>query len=255
LSSLVKIKNLNPKDFGSLICYPNFDDVEFQLRIKELNSLNVKAIELTGRKKAFNFQVLGKGCVSIVVVALLRGNRRFALKIRRTDADRPDTSHEVEMLRIANNVGVGPKLHTYTKNFILMELVDGYNLPEWLETVRGRDRNKRVREVLYKILFSCRRLDLAGLDHGELSHAPKHIIIDKNDEPTIIDFEAASTNRKTSNVRSICQYLFIGSGVADKIQKILGKLNKEKLVDRIREYKKEASEKNFRELLSAVNIP
>ena len=76
----------------------------------------------------------------------------------------------------------------------------------WIEENR---RLTLVRHVLRDVLEQCWRLDEAGLDHGELSRAPKHIIMDLKSNSRILDFETASTSRKVSNVTSICNFLFI----------------------------------------------
>jgi putative serine/threonine protein kinase len=46
--------------------------------------------------------------------------------------------HEAEMLKKANSVGVGPKLLGVSKNFLLMQFIDGKLLPEWLETCKEK---------------------------------------------------------------------------------------------------------------------
>lgn len=80
----------------------------------------------------FEMSVLGKGCVGIVVLAYTK-DRKAALKIRRMDADRSRMQHEAEMLDRANLVHVGPRLLGVSKNFLLMQFVDGHLLPKWLE--------------------------------------------------------------------------------------------------------------------------
>ena len=86
-----------------------------------------------------------------------------------------------------------------------MQLIDGDLLQDWLKLT---ERKAAVRKVLVEILEQCCRLDEAGLDHGELSKAPKHLLVDKADKPFIVDFETASMERRVTNVTSVCQYLF-----------------------------------------------
>jgi len=119
-------------------------------------------------------------------------------------------------------------------------------LPKWLDKQRGK---VSVRKVLREVLEQCWQLDIAGLDHGELSHAPKHIIIDKKGTLFIVDFETASLNRKPSNVTSICQYLFISGLVAKKVAERLGEANKKKIVEALRYYKSNRTSDNFERVL------
>ena len=213
---VVSLKGLRARKHCKVLCYPRFEQEELEKRLKELERLGVQALEFTGKKSVFDVPVLGKGCVGIVVVAYTDSGRA-ALKIRRVDADRKEMFHEGEMLRRANAIDVGPKLLKISENFLLMDLVEGTHFPQWIESLGDRGVQSRVRFVLKDILEQCYRLDGAGLDHGELSNAPKHIIVDVDDLPHLVDFETASINRRVSNVTSVCQYFFMRSQVAEKI--------------------------------------
>ena len=245
---LVSLKKLRGERYGQVLCYPKYDLKELRRRLKELKRLRVRAVEFTGNKMAFDVPVLGKGCVGIVVAAHTDVGK-VALKIRRVDADRAGMQHEAEMLRRANAVNVGPGLLNVTENFLLMEFMEGMLLPQWIESLRGRGTRYRIRRVLRDVLEQCYRLDEAGLDHGELSRAPKHIIVDANDRPHLVDFETASVNRRVSNVTSISQYLFIGSQVAKIIQRKLGGIDKKELINALRKYKQGRTRENFEKIL------
>jgi putative serine/threonine protein kinase len=249
----VSLKQLLNEKYGKIICYPKHDLRELKRRIKELKKLGVIAIEFAGDKSAFNVPVLGKGCVGVVVIALT-DQGKVALKIRRMDADRTGMQHEAEMLRKANAVDVGPRLLDTTENFLLMEFINGTLLPQWIETLEGKETKHRVRKVLRAILEQCWRLDETSLDHGQLSRAPKHIIIDENDNSYLIDFETASLNRRVSNVTSICQFLFIRSQVAKTIIKKLGEISQEELIKTLKTYKQQRTRENFEKILSKCGL-
>jgi len=239
--------------YASVLCYPIYDPEETAKRIKQLKKLRVKAIQFTGKKKAFNIPVLGKGHVGIVVVATTKTGQA-ALKIRRLDADRKEMQHEAEMLAKANSVRVGPRLIAAQKDFLLMEFIDGAPLPDWATNHKGRGTREKIRNVLRDTLEQCYQLDQISLDHGELSRAPKHIIIDTVDKPHIVDFETASTMRRTSNVTSISQYLFMKSQLAGILRRKLGKVEREALVSALRSYKHESSRQNFEAVLRACEL-
>lgn len=222
-------------------------------RLKELKKLGVKAIEFTGEKKAFDVPVLGKGYVGIVVAAYTNAGKD-ALKIRRVDANRAGMQHEAEMLRRANAINVGPKLFNVTENFLLMEFIEGTLFPQWVEALKGKGIRSRIRRVLRAVLEQCYRLDEAGLDHGELSRAPKHIIVDLDDYPHLVDFEAASVNRRVSNVTSICQYLFRGSQAAKTIKRKLGKVDEKELINALRNYKQKRTQGGFKKILDVCGL-
>jgi len=247
----VPAERLLEEPFATIICYPRPSKAELRRRLKELQKLGVTALEFSGQKQVLNMHVLGKGCVGLVIKAYLKSGETVALKVRRVDADRVAMIREAEMLKVANSVCVGPRLLDVSKNFLVMQFVDGLLLPEWLEKCRGKLRLKRV---LRDILEQCWRLDMAGLDHGELSHAPKHIIVDSQNKPVIVDFETASLNRKPSNVTSIAQFLFISGTVAQKIAEKLGERDKKAVIEALRRYKAEISRRNFEALLAVCGL-
>jgi putative serine/threonine protein kinase len=249
----VPLEQLRDKKYAVILCYPRYDVEEATRRIRELKCLGVDALDFSGEKTVFNMPVLGKGFVGIVVSARI-GGARVALKIRRMDADRGGMQHEAEMLKLANKVGVGPSLISVSANFLAMEFVKGVFLHKWLETVKGKRTTKRIKYVLRHVLEQCWLLDDAGLDHGELSHASKHIIVKEGDIPSIIDFETASTARRKSNVTSISQYLFIGSQLAKTVKKRLGRIDKQALIVALASYKNNRTRRNFEDVLRICKL-
>jgi putative serine/threonine protein kinase len=244
----ITLESLNKEEHGHVICYPTCTPEEFKSRLRELRRLQIEALEFTGQKYVRNTLILGKGHVGIVVTAYWK-NRKVALKIRRTDAARTTMQHEAKMLKTANKANVGPRLIKATKDFLIMEYIEGKTFPEWIKTLAGKSAGKRLCHVLQSALEQAWKLDEAGLDHGELSHAPKHIIVEPSDTPCLVDFEAASVSRRVSNVTSLCQYLFLGSPVAQMVQSILGEVDEDGLVDALKAYKKGKSRENFSRIL------
>jgi len=245
---IVPVDLLIKEPYASVLCFPRPNEAELQNRLQELRSLGVTALEFSGTASLFSVKVpvLGKGFVGIVVIAHANG-KRVAVKIRRSDADRADLLHEARMLSAANSVNVGPKLITASKNFLLTQLVDGELLPNWLKTNKDE---AAVKQVLGEVLEQCFRLDQAGLDHGELSQAPKHLLVDKAQKPFIVDFETASVKRRVANITGVCQYLFAGNSSASKIlAEIFGERNRLKLVNALKTYKKNGTRNNFESLL------
>ena len=245
---IVTIEHLNEEPYVSLICFPKPSEVELQNRMEELRNHGVSALEFSGKSSVFGvpLPVLGKGFVGIVVIAHLKGER-VAVKIRRVDSDRVDLLHEAEMLSKANRVNVAPKLVAASKNFLFMQLIDGELLPSWLKA------NKEVflvKKVLQDVLENCFRLDEIGLDHGELSKAPKHVIVDSKLKPWIVDFETASDKRKPANLPAMCHFLFSSPGeVARTISATLGERDKERVVEALHHYKRCRSHESYERVL------
>lgn len=251
LNSLVlPLEKLFKEPYASVMCYPKTENIELQKRLLELQKLGVKAVEFCGKKEVFNTPILGKGHVGIVIVAYL--NRlKIALKIRRVDADRSGLQHEAKMLYNANSVHVGPKILGFSKDFLLMQFINGDLFPDWLEKHNEKAQLKRL---LNDVLEQCWRLDGIRLDHGELVHAPKHIILSGEDKPFIVDYETASVSRKPANVTSLCHFLFIGSAVAKRINERLGKRDLKVLIDALRHYKSNRTRENFEKILNVYQL-
>jgi len=159
--------------------------------------------------------------------------------------------HEAKMLTLANTLSIGPRLLDVTENFLVMEFVEGKLFPEWLSPVKNK---QRIRAVLKHSVEQCWQLDKAGLDHGELSNAPKHVMIKPDDTPCIVDFETASINRRPSNVTALCQFFFIGGHIAKQVVKKLGKTDETKLKQALKNYKKMPNQENFEVILHVVGL-
>ena len=239
----------NGERIAHLLCYPRPNIDTLRSRIKELESLGVKAIIPYGPEALDGMKILGKGCVSLVLLANTSLGQ-VALKIRRLDANRPDMCREAQLLMQANELGVGPKLIAQSANFLLMEFIDGLRPAEWLQSEESRCSFK---PVFRSILGDCRKLDSVGLDHGEMSTAHKHLIIPLRGKPVILDFESASTTRHPSNVTSMCQYLFIGSEISQTTRRLLP-FDKVYLIDKLRKYKMTLAQRDFVEILFALGL-
>jgi putative serine/threonine protein kinase len=150
---------------------------------------------------------------------------------------------------MANSAGIGPILEGYTKNLIAMEYVSGQSIIDWAGN--NKAAKSKIRIVATDVLEQCFSLDAAGLDHGELSRLARHVII--SDRPYIIDFESASTTRKTCNVTAAAQSIFLYGIVANKVKKILGNTDREKtIIHALRTYKHFHTRANFDAVLDSL---
>ncbi len=247
---LVRVRELAVDPYASIVCYPHVERRILTIRLAEMRRLKIQGVLFQGSKSAFNMQILGKGYVGVVVLAR-RADTLVALKIRRVDSGRSGMQHEAVILRRANLLNVGPGFVAVSKNFLVTEFVNGLLFPEWLETRKSRGLVKRV---VRDVLEQCFRLDQAHIDHGELSYAPRHLIVDRRDRPFIVDFETASLRRRPSNVTSVSQFLFLSGAVGVNVEKILGKVPGEKLIDALRKYKHGRSRETFEQILRICNL-
>jgi putative serine/threonine protein kinase len=250
--SFISIRKFAEEPYSKILGYPRATNRQIKSRIKELEKLKIKSISLIGPTSLGKLAILGKGYVGVVVLAK-KNNKQVALKIRRTDSQRNNMKNESVLLKLVNSVNVGPKMIDVSKNFLVMEYLEGEKISDWMNSLKGVGSTKKLKSIIRKILEDCYRLDQIDFDHGELSNISKHVIVGKT-KSTLIDFESSSTNRRPSNVTSIAQAFFIGSGIAKRAQKIYKNPPKEKIIEALKQYKQEKSKENFEELLKILKL-
>jgi putative serine/threonine protein kinase len=250
--SFISIKKFIKEPYSKILGYPKASSRQLQSRISELEKLKIKSISFTGQTTIGSLQILGKGYVGVVVLAKKRNNL-VALKIRRLDSQRSEMQSEAKLLKLANTVNVGPKLYDVSKNFLVMEYLEGDKIGDWIRSLKGSGSSKKLKSIVRIILEDCYRLDQMGFDHGELSSISKHVIVGKL-RTTLIDFESSSVNRRASNVTSITQAIFIGSGIAKKVQRIYKIPPKEKIINVLRAYKQEQTRRSFDDVLTILKL-
>ncbi len=250
--SFISIKRFADEPYSKILGYPRATNRQIRSRINELEKLKIRSISLTGPTTLGRLAILGKGYVGVVVLAK-KGTRQVAVKIRRTDSQRDGMKNEADLLKLVNTAGVGPKMFAVSKNFLVMEYLEGMKISEWINKLGGVGSSRRLKSTIRDVLEDCYKLDSMGCDHGELSNISKHVIVGET-RSTLIDFESSSTKRRPSNVTSVTQAIFIGSGIAKKTQKIYKNPTKKRIIDALKQYKQEKTRENFDSLLKILRV-
>ena len=233
-----------------VLTYPRPSLRTAKTRIGQLRKIEVEKVIFEGRTKIGRLGLVGIGTVGLVVKVEARG-RVYALKIRRTDANRESMRREYELTRMANMIGVGPRVEGWTRDFLLMQYVPGIDIDDWFESVTGAGTRDRVRGFVHAVLNQCRKMDIVSLDHGQLSNLRKHVVM-AGGGPTIIDFESAGLGRKPRNVTTAAQYLLVGGRVSTKVRRILGIRKLEPMLEALGRYKRDMSDENYALVLRLV---
>ncbi len=215
-----------------VLTYPYADEGEARRRIVELALLGVRRLSFEGPVELWGLRVLAKGTTSVVVKGEAFGID-VAVKARRLDANRPSLLAEAERLRLANRVGVGPRLLAASRNFLVWRYVEGVPLEEW---ALGAEPDE-LRAVARKLIEQALALDSVGLVHMELSRLGDHVLVTPTLGVVIFDFETASTASSKSNVTQILQGLFVReSEVSRRFRLALG-VTREEALEAARAYK------------------
>jgi len=253
LTNIVPVESLTKDPYRALVAYPDPAAEEVETRIGQLRDLGITGLDFRGPLKMGKVSLLGKGVVGLVFSGMADANH-VAVKIRRVDSRRTSMSHEAEMIRAANNAGIGPKLLGVSRDVLSMEFVEGLTLPRWLSGMKGRGTRTRVRSTFKTLFEQCAKLDAYGLDHGELSRAHKNVLVSTEDRPWILDFESASLMRRVNNFTSIAQYLFLSGRFATQVLRVLGPVERDELVSYLRLYKSGKTNDAFEHVLKMLRM-
>lgn len=240
----------NEESLKFLLTFPLFNQNIFESRKKELLSLDINGIFSSGNLQLNKIFILGKGSVGLVTLSRYK-QKYFALKIRRTDANRPNMYDEVAYQSLANSSGVGPFLVNFSENFILMEYIKGTDILDWYGS--RRISKKRKINCTALILKQCYVLDCLNLDHGQLNRLDCHIIISKDDKPTILDFETSSTQRRVRNLTSASQSIFLKGSIYSQLLNSIH-YDRKQIMEKIKAYKTDMTQQRFDNILSMLEI-
>ncbi|HIP89725.1 MAG TPA: serine/threonine protein kinase [Thermococcus paralvinellae] len=184
-----------------------------------------------------------KGTTSLVFLGKFQG-RKVVVKLEREDTPRKNFKLEAGILKLLEGHNITPKFVDYGtfegKEYLVREFAEG-------EPLLYADVEKTH---LIEIAKKAHRLDVIGIDHGQIQGG-KHIIIGK--DVWIIDFEKASTRRKPKNLTSTMAMLFLNeNAISKRIRRKFG-INDEFLVELKRALKEYKESKNAREILALLS--
>ena len=249
----IEVNQFDRMPYLTVLTYPRPDLKQAKSRIKQLVELGIKQVTFEGRTKIGRLGLVGIGTVGLVVKGTGDGDGVYAVKIRRADANRESMAEEFRLTQLANRVRVGAPAFKCTRDVMSMRYIKGVELEDYVRAATGKGSARRIRELAHALLNQCRKLDLIGLDHGQLSNLRKHVIID-GEMPFIIDFESASQNRTAKNVTTAAQYLFVGSRLSPRIKRALSIKSHDQILEALRRYKGDMSDENYVRFLGTFGV-
>jgi len=199
-------------------------------------------------KKIREIKYFAKGKRGFVYVGRYN-NKKVAIKVKNPKSEAISRiSNEINFLKLLNKKNIGPKLLFYDKDYLVYEFVDGIFIVDYLKN----DEKANMKRVLKKILEQLFVMDKLRINKEEMSHPTKHIIIDKNNNPTLIDFERCHYTIKPGNVTQFCDFL-ISNNVIKTLKNSKININKNKLINAAKQYKKQQNKKNFNNITKLIN--
>jgi O-6-methylguanine DNA methyltransferase len=196
------------------------------------SEIEAEAIDELRKERIGHVTFLARGHRGWVFLGKLRG-KLVAIKFRNPKSTAPDTIHkEAQFLELLNLHRIGPKLHFYQENFIVMEYIAGKRIEDFLADGRSIFE---VMSVISRVLAQCLLMDTLNISKEEMSNPYKHVIVRKTKEgyrPVLIDFERAHKTLRPQNVTQFFQYLLhIEKKLPDGLH-----LNREMILNTMKSY-------------------
>jgi release factor glutamine methyltransferase len=206
------------------------------------------------RKGVKNVRYFSKGKRGIVFVGYCR-KRKVAIKAKNPESRAvARIENEVRFLRILNKKNIGPRLLFSSNEYFVCDFVDGSFMLDFLQGLCGTTGGKKrtAARIIRSILRQLFIMDTLGINKEEMSHPRKHIIIEeKSHMPVLIDFERCHATKRPSNVTQFCSFLASPS-VAGVLKKNGICINREKIINLARQYRKNLNKKSFNAIVEAI---
>lgn len=213
--------------------------------LKELEKNNIKSIKYFAKGK--------RGLVFTGVYT----SKKIGIKINNPKSSAiMRLENEAKFLKLLNKNGIGPKLLLNGNNFLAYEFIEGHNIIEFLSAFKKNSiengNNKRmIIKIIKKTMKQLYIMDKFKIEKQEMSHPQKHILINKKNNPTLIDFERCKYTLNPGNVTQFCDFL-----ASDNMMTILknGKIeiNQKKIIEAARRYKKQRNKNNFNKIIRLI---
>jgi len=134
---------------------------------------------------------------------------------------------EVLALKLLKRESFVPKVYFYFPNVIVRSFVVGLDFKTYLK----KEKNKnRLKKVIIKILKACEIMDKYKIKKEELNRPTKNIIVGKNFNIYMIDFERTKFG-KEGNVKEFCGFLISKIKNKKKALELFKSKKLEELVD------------------------
>lgn len=176
-------------------------------------------------------ELFAKGHRSLVYLINLK-DKKLIKKVARKDIYKQgQIENEAKWLKILNKYKIGPKLIESGEGYLICEFIEGERILDYWA-------KKKDPKIILEIFNQLRLLDKLKVDKEEMHHPVKHILVGK--KVVMIDFERCHKSLKPKNISQFCQFL---------VSRKLLEVNKEFLINALKEYKKDYSDKHYEAIL------
>lgn len=196
LSNLDYIQKLSESlllDFKILGKKETFFETIYSVRIKKSNTLiDLESKGLSGIK----YYDRGKHSKIFISNYL---DRKVIVKLSQPQ----HISKELFYLNKLQDYDFVPKIYLSSSDYVVMDFVKGTRIKEY---IIDSDKDS-ILKVLDRVLECCYFLDSEKINKYEMTNPYKHILIQSNQQPKLIDFERSRISEKTKNTTQFLQYI------------------------------------------------
>lgn len=175
-------------------------------------------------------------------------NTKVAVKARKKESFAGNTiENEISFLQKLSNKKIGPELVLFGDGYLGYKFIEGERILDFSKNAK----KKEIIKVLVGVFEKCYAMDQMRISKFEMQNPYKHILVDKKGKPHMIDFERARHTEDPKNVTQFCDFL-----ISMKYRLILEKkdiiIDKKRMIDAAKEYRKNMDKKNFENIIVIV---
>ncbi len=152
------------------------------------------------KREVENIEKLAEGWRGVIYTGDWKG-RKVSIKVAKTPEVVEAIQKEARILKELKGLEGFPQLLEKGEDFFVYEFIEGTPYGE-LELDTEKDK-----EILRKVLEAAYLLDRMGIKRDEFSKIDKNVLVGKNGEVYILDFERGAFKKRPSNLTQFLQLL------------------------------------------------
>lgn len=178
------------------------------------------------------------------------GDQKYLIKKLKKTSTKSDVIYKEYLFgKKLERINIAP-VHHYKdpqNEFLIRDYVAGDQIRDYIQVCDKKSMEKIIKDLL----DLARKLDVNLIDKKELNHPHKDIIITKNIDCVIIDYERCKYSVNPKNVSQIIQFI-TGQNMADHLFRFNIKLDIKKIRCLTKRYKNNQTKENFGTIRIAV---
>ncbi len=192
------------------------------------------------KKSIKNLTKLAEGWRGIVYKGEINSDL-LTFKVPKNPSFIPLIQKEGKILSLINQFNIGGRIKILGKDFLAYSFIEGKHLNEVIN-------ENNYKSLILQLFLQARMLDRLKISKDEFHRPYKNVLVDSKNRIYLIDFERAKFTDYPQNITQLVQFVITGGN------KFFKDIEKEKLIELAKLYKKNQDEKNFEKILYYLNL-